>query len=104
VFTSDPAVASRATVALLFLALVLPPGGVAWALDGVLMGAGDYRFLGRASALSALAFLPLALLTLAVPTLGIAGVWLAMVMWMVARAALNERRYRSGQWIGAAKV
>jgi Na+-driven multidrug efflux pump len=58
----------------------------------------------RASALSALAFLPLALLTLAVPTLGIAGVWLAMVMWMVARAALNERRYRSGQWIGAAKV
>jgi len=27
-----------------------------------------------------------------------------MVMWMVARAAVNERRYRSGQWIGAAKV
>jgi len=104
VFTSDPAVASRATVALLFLALVLPPGGVAWALDGVLMGAGDYRFLGRASAVSALAFLPLAILTLAVPSLGIAGVWLAMVMWMVARAAVNERRYRSGQWIGAAKV
>jgi len=25
-------------------------------------------------------------------------------MWMVARAAVNERRYRSGQWIGAAKV
>jgi Na+-driven multidrug efflux pump len=104
VFTSDPAVASRATVALLLLALMLPPGGVAWALDGVLMGAGDYRFLGRASAVSALAFLPLAILTLAVPSLGIAGVWLAMVTWMVARAAVNERRYRSGQWIGAAKV
>ena len=104
VFTSDPAVASRATVALLLLAVMLPPGGVAWALDGVLMGAGDYRFLGRASALSALAFLPLAILTLAVPSLGIAGVWLAMVVWMVARAAVNERRYRSGQWIGAAKV
>jgi putative MATE family efflux protein len=104
VFTSDPAVAARATVALLLLGLMLPPGGVAWALDGVLMGAGDYRFLGRASALSALAFLPLAILTLAVPSLGILGVWLAMVVWMVARAAVNERRYRSGQWIGAAKV
>jgi putative MATE family efflux protein len=101
VFTSDPAVASRAGVAILFLALMLPPGGVAWALDGVLMGAGDYRFLGRASAVSALAYLPLAVVTLAVPSLGIAGVWLSMVVWMVARAAVNERRYRSGRWTNA---
>jgi len=101
VFTSDPAVASRAVVAILFLALMLPPGGVAWALDGVLMGAGDYRFLGRASAVSALAYLPLAIVTLAVPGLGIAGVWLSMVVWMVARAAVNERRYRSGRWTTA---
>jgi putative MATE family efflux protein len=101
VFTSDPAVASRAVVAILFLALMLPPGGVAWALDGVLMGAGDYRFLGRASAVSALAYLPLAVVTLAVPSLGIAGVWLSMVVWMVARAAVNERRYRSGRWTHA---
>jgi putative MATE family efflux protein len=102
VFTSDPDVASRATVALLFLALLLPPAGVAWALDGVLMGAADYRFLGRASAVSALAYLPLALLTLAVPSLGITGVWLSMVVWMVARAAVNERRYRSREWIAVA--
>jgi putative MATE family efflux protein len=101
VFTSDPAVASRAVVAIVFLALMLPPGGVAWALDGVLMGAGDYRFLGRASAVSALAYLPLAVVTLAVPSLGIAGVWLSMVVWMVARAAVNERRYRSGRWTNA---
>jgi len=104
VFTSDPAVASRATVAVVFLAVILPPGGVAWALDGVLMGAGDYRFLGRASAVSALAFLPLAVLTLAVPSLGIAGVWSSMVVWMVARAFINERRYRSRRWIGVAKM
>jgi putative MATE family efflux protein len=101
VFTSDPAVATRATSALLFLALMLPPAGVAWALDGVLMGAADYRFLGRASAVSALAYLPLALVTLAVPSLGIAGVWLSMVVWMVTRAAVNDRRYRSRAWIAA---
>ena len=58
VFTSDPAVVSRATVALVLLALAQPAAGVAMSLDGVLIGAADYRFLGAAAGLSALAFLP----------------------------------------------
>jgi putative MATE family efflux protein len=98
VFTSDPAVASRATDALVLLALLQPAAGVAMGLDGVLIGAADYRFLGRASGACALAFVPLAVLTLAVPTLGIVGVWLAMDTWMLARAAVNGRRFRSGRW------
>ncbi len=103
-FTSDPAVVSRATVALLLLALAQPAAGVAMSLDGVLIGAADYRFLGAAAGLSALAFVPLAGLTLAVPALGIAGVWLAVNVWMVARAALNHRRLRSGTWRSARSV
>jgi len=67
-------------------------------LDGVLIGAADYRFLGAAAGLSALVFLPLAGVTLAVPALGIAGVWVAVNAWMVARAGLNHRRFRSGAW------
>ncbi|WP_420453698.1 MATE family efflux transporter [Ilumatobacter sp.] len=49
VFTTDPAVISRATVALVLLAIVLVPGSIAFATDGSLIGAGDYRFLGRAA-------------------------------------------------------
>ena len=101
-FTSDPAVVSRATVALVLLALAQPAAGVAMSLDGVLIGAADYRFLGAAAGLSALAFLPLAALTLAVPALGIVGVWLAVNTWMVARAALNRRRFRSRTWTATA--
>ena len=104
VFTSDPAVVSRATVALVLLALAQPAAGVAMSLDGVLIGGADYRFLGLAAGLSALAFVPLAAATLAVPALGIAGVWAAVNVWMVARAALNHRRFRSRAWAAGAPV
>ncbi len=99
VFTSDPAVVARAAPALLLLGLLQPAAGVAMSVDGVLIGAADYRFLGVASGASALAFLPMALLTLAVPSFGIVGVWLALVAWMLARAALNLRRFRSDTWL-----
>ncbi len=101
VFTSDPAVASRATAALVLLGVLQPAAGIAMGLDGVLIGAADYRFLGRASALCAVAFLPLAAATLAVPALGIVGIWLALNVWMVARATVNGRRFRSRSWMGA---
>ena len=48
-FTDDPAVISRATAVVLWLAALLVPGAVAFAYDGVLIGAGDYRFLGLAA-------------------------------------------------------
>ena len=38
---------SRATSALWFLAVMMFPAAIAFAHDGVLIGAGDYRFLGR---------------------------------------------------------
>lgn len=103
-FTSDPAVASRTTAGLVVLAVVLAPGAVAFALDGVLIGAGDYRFLARAAVLYLGAFAPVALLTLAVPSLGIVGVWLAILAWMTARAAANQHRFASGRWVDVAPV
>src|SRR5258708_35680505 len=46
VFTGDAAVVHRATVALAVLAVMQVPGAVAFVLgDGVLLGAGDYRFV-----------------------------------------------------------
>jgi putative MATE family efflux protein len=95
VFTNDPAVVSRATAALLYLALLLLPGSVAFALDGVLIGAADYRFLGRAALAYFVAVLPIGVAVMVVPSAGLAGIWIGLVVWMVLRAVFNARRVRT---------
>lgn len=92
VFTDDPAVVDRATTALRILALIMLPGALAFAYDGVLIGAADYRFLGRVAFGYLLAVIPLAALVLAFPALGIAGIWGALTIWMILRAAVNHWR------------
>jgi putative MATE family efflux protein len=92
IFTGDADVADRATGGLWWLAALLVPGAFAFAHDGILIGAGDYRFLGRAALGYLLAVAPLAVLILLVPELGIAGVWGALLLWMVLRAVVNDRR------------
>ncbi|HUS41641.1 MAG TPA: MATE family efflux transporter [Ilumatobacteraceae bacterium] len=94
-FSDDPAVVSRATSALLFLAVLLLPGAIAFADDGVLIGLGDYRFLGRAAFCYLLAVAPIAAVVLATPSLGIAGIWGGLVVWMTLRAVVNTRRVRT---------
>jgi len=93
-FSNDPAVISRATSALLFLALLVLPGAVAFADDGVLIGAGDYRFLGIAAFGYLVAVLPIAVAVLAKPSLGIKGIWMGLVGWMTLRAIVNTLRVR----------
>jgi Na+-driven multidrug efflux pump len=93
-FSDDPAVVSRATTALLLLALLLLPGAVAFADDGVLIGAGDYRFLGVAAFGYLLAVAPIAAVVLATPSLGIAGIWIGLIVWMVLRSVVNTMRVR----------
>ena len=97
-FTGDAAVAHRATGALVVLALVQPISGIAFGLDGVLIGAGDYRFLGRAAIGNLVAFLPFAALVVAYPAVGIVGVWLALASWLGTRAVVNVARFRQGGW------
>lgn len=104
VFTNDAAVIGRATAGLIVLAAALVPGAVAFALDGVLIGAGDVRFLGRVMLLALAIYLPVALSVLAVPSLGIVGVWGALTIWMCARAGLMWRRFRGEAWLTAAKA
>jgi putative MATE family efflux protein len=102
VFTDDPAVVSRATAGLIVLAVLLVPGAIAFALDGVLIGAGDLRYLANALVVSLLVYLPFAFAVLAMPALGIVGVWGALTIWMTARAVLTNRRFRGEAWITAA--
>ena len=91
-FTGDAAVVSRATTALWFLAVMMFPAAIAFAHDGVLIGAGDYRFLGRAALGYLIAVAPLGVLVLVFRDLGIAGIWAAFTVWMILRAAANHHR------------
>ena len=96
-FTNDAAVASLAVVAMVHLALMQPVNGIVFALDGILIGAGDMRFLAWAMAGAAIVFIPLAL---AVPALGLGLGWLWGAIWvlMVVRGAALLVRFRSNKW------
>jgi putative MATE family efflux protein len=93
-FTDDDLVADRGSGAVLWLAVMMIPAAIAFAYDGVLIGAGDYRFLGRAALGYTVTLLPLAAIVLAWPQLGIAGIWLGITLWMCLRATVNHLRAR----------
>ena len=99
VFTNDPAVASRIATGILFLAVLQFPGAIAFALDGVLIGANDAKFLSRAAVFNLLAAAPLLIATAIYPTLGIAGLWGAELALMISRAVVNSRRFNSRRWM-----
>lgn len=102
IFSDDPAVRSLAAFLLIWVAVLQPVNAVAFVLDGLLIGAGDMRFLAQAMAASAALMIPLAL---AVPALdlGIGWVWAALATLMVSRAVGLTWRWRTGAWavIGA---
>ncbi|MFE7775578.1 MATE family efflux transporter [Streptomyces sp. NPDC057445] len=97
-FTSDPAVRTVLLPALLVVALSQPVSGVVFVLDGVLMGAGDGRYLAVAMLITLAVFAPVALL---VPALGggLTALWWAMALMMVVRMVTLWLRARSGRWI-----
>ncbi|WP_338671507.1 MATE family efflux transporter [Streptomyces sp. SCSIO 30461] len=97
-FTGDQAVRSALLPALLVVALSQPVAGVVFVLDGVLMGAGDGRYLALAMLLTLAAFAPVALL---VPALGggLTALWGAMTLMMTVRMLTLWLRTRSGRWI-----
>ncbi len=102
-FTNDPAVHSLLWPVLLVAALFQPVAGVVFVLDGVLIGAGDARYLAWGGVLVLAVFAPLALAseTLA-PDTGPALLWLWVafgVGFMGARAAVLLHRARGERWM-----
>ncbi|MBT2378208.1 multidrug transporter MatE [Streptomyces sp. CB00316] len=97
-FTSDPAVKDTLLPALLVVAVSQPIAGVVFVLDGVLMGAGDGRYLAWAMLVTLAVFAPVALL---VPSLGggLTALWWAMTLMMAVRLITLWVRTRSGRWI-----
>ncbi len=97
-FTSDPAVIERTQQIWLLFALMQPANGAVFALDGILIGAGDTRFLMWAMlAASLLAFVPFALASLWLD-LGIVGVWTGLLALIAVRLATCAWRFRGRRW------
>lgn len=86
-FSADEAVSRAGVGGLVVLGLVLLPGALAFAGDGVLIGAGDHRFLGRAAVLQALVLIPVVLVPPIGSGPGVTTVWILLGCWMVMRAA-----------------
>jgi putative MATE family efflux protein len=97
-FTSDPAVIDRAREIWPLFALMQPANGAVFALDGILIGAGDTRFLMWAMlAASLLVFVPIALLSLALDW-GIVGVWVGLVALIATRLGTCWWRFAGRRW------
>ena len=94
-FTSDAAVQHAATVALGVAALTQPMAALAFVLDGLILGLSDYAAMRRAMILAILAYLPVAALVLRFHQLGLPGIWVALGLWLAARAVLLGRRWRA---------
>jgi putative MATE family efflux protein len=106
VFTGDPAVAALVQPALLVLAVAQPLCGVVFVLDGVLMGAGDARYLAIAGGLNLVPYAPALLLVAVFAPQGAAGLaWLAVSffgVYMLARLATLGWRVRRPGWLAVA--
>lgn len=97
-FTDDPGVLAEVARVWLVIAVLQPVGGVVFVLDGVLMGAGDFRFLFWSTAAAALGGLvPLCLAALAFGW-GLPGIWAGMAALMVLRLAATATRFLRGRW------
>lgn len=106
-FSPTIAVQQQITVGLVTLAVFLPLGGWMWALDGILIGAGDYRYLALTCTITALVYFPcLAAIgaasgsALASDTARTIALWSVInVVFIGLRALFNALRVRGDNWM-----
>ena len=99
-FSADPGVRDLIAGALVVAAVQQPLTTPVMVLDGVLMGAGDGRWLALAGTAMLVAFLPAAYAVLH-RDLGVVGLWWALTWFMVVRGLLLARRARGSTWLRA---
>jgi putative MATE family efflux protein len=97
-FTSDAAVLDAARDIWPIFALMQPLNGAVFALDGILIGAGDVRFLMWSMVASGAASISFALLALQLDW-GIVGVWLALLVLILVRLATLGARFTRRRWL-----
>jgi putative MATE family efflux protein len=96
-FTADDAVLHQALLLWPYFALMLPLAGIVFALDGILIGAGDTAFLMWSMLAASALFITLALLALRLDW-GIVGVWAALDALIAARLVLLSMRFVGRRW------
>jgi putative MATE family efflux protein len=97
VFTNDTDVVDLAAQLLLVVAVLQPLAAVVFVLDGVLIGAGDQRYLAVAMLVALGVFAPLAALVTVLGG-GVLALWGALAAWMVARAVGMVSRFAGRKW------
>ncbi|MFI6534538.1 MATE family efflux transporter [Nonomuraea sp. NPDC050547] len=95
-FAADPQVTAELLAVLWPVALFQPICGIVFVLDGVLIGAGDQKYLAWAGVWTTLAYLPAALFAAG---WGIVALWCALGVWMVARLITLVRRASGTAWL-----
>lgn len=102
-FTSDAGVHEVLTAGLWVLAAGQPIAGYVFVLDGVLIGAGDARYLAIAGVVNLAVYVPLLLGVSGSAASGVAGLawlWAAFAIgYMAARALTLGARARSDKWM-----
>ncbi len=98
-FTSSTAALHQAHILWPWFVALLPPAGVVFALDGVLIGAGDVGFLRTITIVAAVgAFAPLNIAALHWH-LGLGGVWAGLFAFIAVRFVGMVARTRSDAWV-----
>ena len=102
-FTSDAGVQSALTLALWVLAAGQPLAGYVFVLDGVLIGAGDAKYLAIAGVVNLAVYAPLLVavrLAAVDGAAGLAWLWVAFSLgYMAARAVTLGLRARTDKWM-----
>jgi putative MATE family efflux protein len=103
VFSADPQVRAAITAALLVAAVTQPLAGYVFVLDGVLIGAGDGRYLAWTGVVQLALYAPVALL---VARVGEPGIGRLVLLWvafsggyLALRAVALGLRARSDAWL-----
>lgn len=103
VFTSDAAIVQAIGAGVLVVAASLPIGAVVFVLDGVLIGAGDGRYLAWAGLLNLAVYLPLLVLATSIAedaVSAVVGIQTAFCGgYLAARAATLSLRARGERWM-----
>ena len=96
-FTTDAAVLSLTAFLLIHVAVQQPVAGVVFALDGILIGAGNLRFLAVTMWIAAVVLVGGGLAVLATGA-GIGWLWFCLAAWLTSRAIMLLARFRTSKW------
>lgn len=110
-FSPQPALQRLISIGLTILGLFLPLAGWMWALDGVLIGAGDHRYLAQACSIMAFIYLiTLIVVTSVQLAANTNDITRTIVLWIVlnvvyigGRAIGNQHRIMTDAWMDRAK-